>query len=214
MSTKIRVLLADDHPVFRAGVKALLETTPDMSVVGEAADGEEAVKVACSLAPDVVVMDLAMPRLGGAAATARIKAEQPATKVIVLSGYRERAHVQAVLAAGATGYMQKDVACDELVQAVRAVASGAVYLDATAAAQLTPLVRPAGGKDAPRLSEREAQVLRGIAEGRAMKEIAAELDVSARTLETYKTRAMEKLGLATRADIVRYATQCGWLSGN
>jgi DNA-binding NarL/FixJ family response regulator len=208
---KIGVLLADDHPVVRGGLRALIEAEPDMHVVGEVADGVAAVEAVAALRPDVVVMDLSMPKLGGAAATETIKRSSPEARILVLSAHQERGYVQHVLAAGASGYVLKRSAAEELVRAVRTVAGGAMYLDTAVAQQVVALVRPVQTEDAPRLSVREAEVLRMIAQGHAMKEIASSLHVSTRTLETYKARGMDKLGLKTRADLVRYALQVGWL---
>jgi DNA-binding NarL/FixJ family response regulator len=208
---RIRVYLVDDHPIVRSGLEALLSSEEDMVVVGEAGDGLAAVQGARATAPDVVVMDLSMPKLGGVQATERIRAECPEAKVLALSAHCERSYVQVVLAAGASGFLVKRAAADELVRAVRAVAAGGVYLDPLAAVHV---VDPSQGtsRTHAQLSERETEVLRLIAAGHAMKEIAVQLDVSPRTLETYRARAMEKLGLSSRVDIVRYALQRGWLA--
>jgi DNA-binding NarL/FixJ family response regulator len=207
----IRVLLADDHPVVRGGLKALVDAESDMEVVAEAADGVSATEPATKLRPDVVVMDLSMPKRGGAMATEEIVKTTPETKVLVLSVHQERGYVQQVLAAGASGYVLKHAAAEELVRAVRTVARGAMYLDPAVARHVVALAKPSRPGDGPRLSEREAEVLRMISRGHAMKEIASLLDVSTRTLETYKARGMEKLGLKSRADLVRYALHTGWL---
>lgn len=208
----MRVLLVDDHQLVRSGLKALIDAQEDMSVVGEAADGLAGLEGAAELLPDVVVMDLSMPGLGGIEATQRLMAVSPHSKVLALTAHDERDYIEMVMAAGASGYVLKRSAADDLVRAIRALAEGGVYLDpAMAATAIAPLRRRAGGSVAVRLSERETEVLRSIAEGHAVKDIAATLAISTRTLETYRARAMEKLGLKTRADIVRYALQCGWL---
>jgi DNA-binding NarL/FixJ family response regulator len=209
----IRLVLADDHPVMRGGLRALLEAQTDMTVVGEAEDGIAAVKATEDLRPDIVVMDVSMPNLGGAEATVRIKELCPSVHVLALTAHDDRGYVQLLLRAGASGYVLKRTAADDLVRAVRAVATGGLYVDPGVAAHV---VRShdrtaAAQRMAVDLSEREAEVVRLVAQGYAMKEMAARLALSARTLETYKARAMEKLGLRNRADIVRYALQRGWL---
>ncbi|WP_437730102.1 response regulator [Sorangium sp. So ce1335] len=212
--TKLRIFLVDDHPIVRDGLKALIDAQPDMTVVGEAADGLSAVEAVTQLEPDIVLMDITMPKLGGAEATARIKRARPAVQVVALTGYEDKVNVQAVLQAGASGYVIKMARAAELVRAIHAVAEGGVYLDPAMAAHVLSSVAGRGTGDAGAsadLSEREAEVIRMVAEGHAIKEIAARLDLSARTVETYKVRAMEKLGLKSRADTVRYALQQGWL---
>lgn len=194
-------------------MKALVDSHRDMAVVGEAADGLAALSAVASLHPDVVVMDLSMPKLGGAEATERLRAAFPDVKVLALTAYEERGYVQLLMAAGASGYVLKRAAADELVRAIRAIAAGGIYLDPSVAAQVvgrTAQPNPTAPGVA-HLSEREAEVLKMIAEGHAMKEIASKLEISTRTLETYRARAMDKLALKTRADIVQYALQRGWL---
>ncbi len=211
----LRVLLVDDHPIVRSGLKALVDAQPDMVVVGESGDGISAVQAAMQLAPDVTVMDVSLPGIGGAEATEQIRRACPAVKVLALTAHEDRGYVQLLLKAGASGYVLKRVAADDLVRAIRSVAEGGVYLDPSVAGHVISGISRRG--DASRqvaggeLSEREAEVLRLIAHGHAIKEIAATLDVSARTVETYKERAMEKLELESRAEIVRYALRCGWL---
>jgi DNA-binding NarL/FixJ family response regulator len=213
---KLRVFLADDHPVVRSGLKGLIDAQTDMEVVGEAYDGAAAVKAVAALCPDVVVMDVSMPGVGGAEATARIRAEVPAVKVLALTAHEDRGYLQLLFKAGARGYVLKRAAADDLVRAIRAVAAGGTYIDPAVAGQLIPAANrtpvegvPATGAD---LSEREEEVLRLIARAHPVKQIAARLDVGVRTVETYRARGMEKLGLKTRADIVRYAAHRGWLT--
>ncbi|QDV39590.1 response regulator transcription factor [Tautonia plasticadhaerens] len=213
---KLRVFLADDHPVVRGGLRALIDAQPDMEVVGEAADGEAAVLGVLDTGPDVAVLDVSMPEVSGAEATARIRRDRPAVRVLALSAHEDIGYVRQVLAAGASGYVVKRAAAEDLVRAIRRVAAGETYLDpAIAGALVVGLVRaPAGGPAAgAELSEREAEVLRRVALGHPLKQVAADLDVGVRTVETYKARAMEKLGLRTRADVVRYAAMRGWLAG-
>jgi DNA-binding NarL/FixJ family response regulator len=208
----IRVFLVDDHEIVRGGLKALIESQPDMSVIGEASEGAIGVDAIAGLQPDVVVMDLSMPVLGGIEATERLRACSSTTKVLVLTAREEQSDIEQAMAAGAAGYVLKRSAADDLVRALRSVASGGVYLDPSmAATALAPLRQGATVAAGAKLSERESEVLRQIAEGHMVKDIAAKLSISTRTLETYRARAMEKLALKTRADIVRYALQRGWL---
>lgn len=211
---RLRVFLAEDQTILRHSLKALLANDPSLEVVGEAGDGEEAVRQVKSLRPDLVVMDVSMPRLDGVQATLAIKQTCPEVKVLALTVHETRNHMRKLLAAGASGYVVKRSAAEELIQALHAVAAKGVYLDPIAAAKLAghpkpPAAAPPGGEA---LSDREAEVLRLIALGYANKEIATRLDLSVKTVETFKTRSMEKLGLHTRVDIVRHAMQRGWLS--
>jgi DNA-binding NarL/FixJ family response regulator len=211
----IRVVLADDHPVVREGLRLLVDAQPDMRVVGEAADGEAAWRAAKALAPDVLVMDLSMPVLGGAQATERVRRDCPNVKVLALTVHEERDYLTQLLRAGASGYVLKRAAAAELVRAVRTVACGGTYIDPTLAGSLVEgyLDAQATSERGPddTLSDREREVLIRIAQGFSNKEIAAELELSVKTVETYKGRVSEKLGLRTRVDIVRYAARQGWL---
>jgi len=213
--TVLRIVLADDHAVVREGLRAVVSAQPDMRVVGEAADGEAAWRAAKELAPDVLVMDLSMPVLGGAEATARIRHDCPTVKVLALTVHEERVYITQLLRAGASGYVLKRSASSELVRAVRTVAAGGTYIDPSIAGTLVEGYLDAAGaaEQQPHdtLSERERQVLVRIARGFSNKEIAAELSLSVKTVETYKARVAEKLGLHTRVEIVRYAAQHGLL---
>jgi DNA-binding NarL/FixJ family response regulator len=216
--TEVRVFLADDHAVVREGLKALIASQPGMAVVGEAADGLAACELVPGVRPDVVVMDLSMPGLTGSQATERLQREFPSAKVLALTVHEDKGYLRQLLAAGAAGYVLKRAAADELVHAIRVVAAGGVYLDPALAGKVVGgFVRRSGGDDGPPagadLSDREAAVIRLTAAGYAAKEIAAQLDLSAKTVETYKARALVKLGLESRADVVRYAAQRGWLPG-
>lgn len=214
-SAPLRVVLADDHAVVREGLKALINGQMDMIVVGEAADGEEACQAALALAPHVLVIDLSMPTLSGAEAAARIRRESPGVRVLALTVHEERVYLTQLLRAGASGYVLKRAAAAELVRAIRAVAAGGTYIDPSMAGSLVEgyldgqdaATQPTGGS----LSERERDVLMRIARGFSNKEIAGELGLSVKTVETYKGRMAEKLGLRSRAEIVRYAAQQGWL---
>lgn len=214
--TALRVVLADDHEMVRTGMRALLDATPGVEVVGEARDGAEAIDRAAELRPDVLVMDVSMPVLDGAAATERLAREHPAVKVLVLTAHDDRAHLTRLLEAGAAGFVLKRAAADELVRAIRVVADGGTYVDPLLAGHLLrDRSRPAGAAPIPAgdaLSDREEEVLRRIAWGESNKEIASELGISTKTVETYKARITEKLGLKSRTQMVRYALQRGWLS--
>jgi DNA-binding NarL/FixJ family response regulator len=213
--SKLRVLLADDHPVVRSGLKTLIDAQADMEVVGEAFDGGATVRAVGDTHPDVVVMDVSMPGMGGAEATERIRKDAPAVRVLALTAYEDRGYLQLLLRVGAQGYVLKRAAAADLVRAIRAVAAGETYVDPAVAGQLVaarPAAAAAAAPAAADLSVREAEVLRLIARGLPVKQIATQLDVSARTIETYKARGMEKLGLTTRAELVRHATRNGWLN--
>jgi DNA-binding NarL/FixJ family response regulator len=212
---KLRILLADDHAVVREGLKALVNAQPGMEVVAEAADGPTAVRLVAEHDPDVVVVDVSMPGLNGAEVTSRLREARPGRHVLALTVHEDKGYLRLLLEAGAAGYVLKRAAADELIQAIRAVAGGGTYLDpALAGAVVGDFVRtPAGGVAAAvELSDREAEVVRLIAQGYSNKEIAARIGLSVKTVETYKARSLEKLDLRSRVDIVRYATQRGWLA--
>lgn len=206
----IRVVLVDDHAMLRAGVKAVLALTPDVTVVGEASSGTEAVSVAERLAPEVVVMDLDMPGSGGAEATRALRALPHPPKVLILSMHTEEERLVPLLELGASGYLAKDVADRELVEAIRVVASGDTYVRPHVARLLATAMRRHGEPDAVRrafeaLSEREQTVVRLIAEGFNGPEIGHQLGISPKTIDTYKQRIEEKLGLTHRTEYVRLA---------
>jgi len=213
--TKLRIFLADDHAVVREGLKSLVNAQPDMEVIGEAADGRTAWEQARECKPDIVVMDLSMPQLNGAQATERLKQACPQVKVLALTVHEDKGYIQQLLQAGASGYVLKLAATEELIHAIRVVAAGGVYLDPIVARKIVAnyMHKPALNEAVQRsqLSERETEVLCLIAKGYTTKEIAAYLDLSVKTVETYKTRLMKKLDLRSRADIVRYALRQGWL---
>jgi DNA-binding NarL/FixJ family response regulator len=215
--TKLEIVIADDHPVVRGGLRYLIDAQPDMRVVGEAADGAEALEKVLDLAPHVALIDVSMPLISGAELTERLRAQRPMVKVLALSAHEQRGYMQQMIAAGAVGYVVKRAAAEELTGAIRCVAGGGAYFYPSMANATPPAVRPRSLRmngPSSELSEREAQVLRSIARGHPLKEIAAELVVSVRTVETYKVRAMEKLALESRADIIRVAVERGWLGGN
>lgn len=212
---KLRIVIADDHPVFREGLTLLINAQPDMEVVGVAGNGQEVIGKADHLQPDVVLMDVSMPVVDGIQATERLKQVCPTAHILVLTVYEDVGHVRQLLTAGAAGYLLKRVASAELTYAIRQVKAGGMYLDPAVAGKV---VRSALSKSTPpvpvragSLSERETEVLRLIAWGYSHKEIAGHLDLSVKTVETYKTRLMAKLHLRSRVDIVRHAVQQGWL---
>ncbi|HEX8849541.1 MAG TPA: response regulator transcription factor [Gemmatimonadaceae bacterium] len=212
----IRVLLADDHLVVRAGLRALLRSAHDMVVIGEAANGREAVEIAGRLRPDVVVMDLSMAELDGVAATKEIVGAGIPTKVLVLTMHGEEEYLVDALGAGAAGYLVKSAAERELVDAIRAVVHGDVYVQPAAARVLARGVRhpnaPADDQARlQRLTGREREVLRLVAEGYSAAGIGERLFISPKTVDTYKQRITEKLGLAGRPDYVRFALRAGLL---
>jgi DNA-binding NarL/FixJ family response regulator len=213
MNKRLRLLLVDDHAVVREGLRALLASDPRFEIVGEASEGEGAVSAATSLHPDVVVMDVSMPGLNGVQATRRLKAQNPETRVVALTVHEEGGYLRSLLDAGAAGYVLKRSAASELVRALHIVGDGGTYLDPALAGQLVGrFVRTAPhAVGAPALSDRETEVVRLVARGYSNKEIAAKLEVSVKTVETYRYRAVEKLGLRGRADLVRYAIEQGWL---
>jgi DNA-binding NarL/FixJ family response regulator len=211
---RLRVFLADDHAVVREGLKALVNAHPGRAVVGEAADGRAACELVERLRPDVAVLDLSMPEMAGSRAAERIRQTCPGVRVLALTVHEDRGYLRELLAAGAAGYVLKRSAAEELVRAIGVVAGGGVYLDPALAGKVVGgfVRRPGGGAPAGEvLSDREAAVVRLTACGHGNKEIAARLAVGTKTVETYKARALEKLGLHTRADLVRYAAGRGWL---
>lgn len=212
---RIRVALADDHPVVLAGIKAMLQAAPEIELVGEAGDGAAALRLVRAERPDVAVLDVSMPEMNGVDLARRIAAELPGVRVITLTVHEDRAYVQQLLDAGAKGYLLKRSAAEDLVRAVRAVAEGGLYLDPAVAgkalAEAAATERASAAESS--LSPREADVLRFTAQGYSNKEIAHRLDVGVKTVETYKARAADKLGLRSRAAIVRYGAAKGWLAG-
>jgi two-component system, NarL family, response regulator NreC len=216
---KIRVLIVDDHAVVRAGLRMLVEAQPDMAVVGEAGDGREAVRLACEADPDVVTMDVTMPGLSGIKTVERLRRECPRARVLVLTMHDDTAYLQAALAAGASGYVLKTAEETELLAAIRAVHRGHTFVDTQLTQGLVQtLLSPKVPDDTPDpkgpLSQREREVLQLLAEGHANRVIAERLFLSVKTIETYRTRIAEKLGLRTRADLVRYAIETGLLGSS
>lgn len=215
-SAPIRVLMVDDHPVVLAGLKALVGADPDFVIVGEARDGRTALRMAMQLVPDVVVLDISLPEMNGIELAAALRTERPECRVLVLTVHEERAYLRQVIELGVGGYLLKRSAADELPRAIHAVAAGGMYLDPAIAGKVVGRLAPGAAQphagQVADLSERETDVLRLIAGGHSNKAISARLNISVKTVETYKARAMEKLGFRSRVDVVRYAAEQGWLA--
>lgn len=203
----IRILIADDHSVVRQGLKMFLGLDPELEVVGEAADGDEAVRKAKELQPDVVLMDLLMPKMDGITATATIRRSQPDTEVIALTSVLEDASVVAAVRAGAIGYLLKDTQADELCASIHAAAAGQVRLAPQAAARLMNEVR--APENPEMLTEREIEVLRLLSRGQANKEIARTLHIAEKTVKTHVSNILAKLGLQSRTQAALYALRVG-----
>ena len=209
---KIRVLIADDHAILREGVRALLHTTEDIEVVGEASDGREAIERSKALDPDVVLMDLSMPGLGGLEATLELKKLGLRARVLILSQYEDREYVRRLLKAGVSGYVLKKSAGAELAGAIRAVHRGGLVLDPEVARTAMEEARaPAQTEVEPyeTLTDREKQVLKLVAEGNSNKEVAGVLGISVKTAMSHRERVMEKLGVHNRTELVRFALRKG-----
>lgn len=206
---RIRVLLADDHAILRDGLRALLSESQDIEVVGQAADGLEAIRLAGELQPDVVVMDIAMPCVSGLEATRRILRECPACRILILSQHEDSSHVLDALGLGASGYLPKRVAGPELANAVRAVNQGGVALHPTAARVLADAFRRCECRgsfhDPHSLTDREREVLILVAEGYTSQQIAEMLHISPKTVDAHRTSLMSKLDLHDRTEVVKYA---------
>jgi DNA-binding NarL/FixJ family response regulator len=214
---RIRILLADDHALLRAGVAALLRMEEDFEVVGEVGTGEEAVTQAATLRPDLVVMDLAMPGIGGLEATRQIIALEAGIRVLILTVHAQEEYLLSVLEAGASGYVTKQSADDELREAIRTVARGQVFLYPSGARMLlqqfrAPVDESVNLDPLKRLSGREREVLRRTAEGFSATEIGERLQISPKTVDTYRQRVMEKLKLSHRSELVRFALREGLLT--
>lgn len=215
MGEKLRILLAEDHQTVREGVKLLVNAQSDMEVVGEASDGDEAIKEVERLKPDILIMDISMPGLNGLRATKKLRQMSSDIKILTLSRHTDDGYLQQILAAGANGYVLKQSAPTNLITAIREIGNGNSYLDPTLTrkviggyAERSAALRGEGAKE---LTDRESEVLRLISLGYSNKEIGTSLDLSVKTIEVHKANAMKKLGMSGRIDIVRYAILQGWM---
>jgi two-component system response regulator NreC len=210
MTRQLRVFLVDDHGVLRQGLRLLIDGQPDMEVVGEAERGRGLVTQLQSTMPDVVVLDMSMPDISGSRAAEEIHAALPDLRILVLTRHAEKAYVQQALQAGATGYVLKQTAGDVLLAAIRTVAAGDTYLDQTVASRL---MEQLGGRSSEldAITPREREIVTMVAYGHTNKEIANALGIAVKTVETHKTRIMQKLDLPSRAALVRFAISQGWL---
>jgi DNA-binding NarL/FixJ family response regulator len=213
--TRIRVLIADDHAILREGLRALLKLADDIEVVGEAADGHAAVERSAALAPDVIIMDVNMPGLGGMEATLEIRRAQPEVKILVLTQYEDREYVRRFLQAGVSGYILKRSAGAELASAIRAAHRGGLVLDPEIAKEALREPVPAGGQPTgtaspyDALTDREKQVLKLVAEGHSNKEVAELLGISVKTAMSHREHLMEKLDLHSRTELIKFALREG-----
>jgi two-component system response regulator NreC len=213
---KLRIVLAEDHETVREGIKLLVNSQTDMEVVGEAGNGDIAVRKVKELTPDIIVMDISMPELNGLKATKAIKRTSPETKILTLTRHTDDGYLQQIIQAGANGYVLKQSAPTELINAIRAVGSGNSYLDQTLTNKVmggyaNRATASRRGENKAEITDREAEVLRLVAWGYSNKEIAGRLDLSVKTIEAHKANAMRKLDMQSRIDIVRYAILRGWL---
>jgi len=213
-----RIVLADDHPIVLGGLRNLIRAQHDFELVGEASNGRQALSLIRETKPDVAVVDISMPELNGIVLSRRLAEEMPSLKIIMLTLHEDRAYLKQALDVGAGGYVLKRSAAENLVQAIRAVVVGGLYVDPAMANRMFDASpkragRLKSGVAYAELTDREAEVLKFAALGFTNKEIAYKLDVGVKSIETYKARGAEKLGLKTRAELVRYASAQGWLAG-
>ncbi|HEX4772893.1 MAG TPA: response regulator transcription factor [Bryobacteraceae bacterium] len=208
-SQSLKILLADDHTIVRQGLKLILSAQPDLEVVGEAANGREAVELVQKLKPDVVLMDVAMPELNGIEATRRMMEVNSRVKILVLSMHKESVYVREILKAGARGYILKDAIDSELLNAVRSVARGDGYISPAVSGALLSDYRKDVTDPADLLTKREREVLQLIAEGKTNKEIATRLNLSVYTVDSHRGKIMEKLNLHSTGELVRFAIKNG-----
>jgi two-component system response regulator NreC len=215
MSKKLRIIIAEDHKTVREGIKLLVNAQDDMEVVGEAGDGEAVLELASKLDPDIVLMDISMPVLNGLKATKRLRSMKPDTKILTLTRHTDDGYLRQLITAGANGYVLKQSAPAELINAIRTVGSGNSFLDPAVTqkvmggyASKSDSLR---GENKGDLSARENEILKYIAFGYSNKEIATRIDLSIKTIEAHKANAMKKLGISGRIDIVKYAILQNWL---
>jgi DNA-binding NarL/FixJ family response regulator len=217
LSVRTRIVLADDHPIVLAGLRNLITTQDDFELVGDACNGMAALRLVRETRPDIAVVDVSMPELNGILLARRLGEEMPGIRVMVLTLHEDRAYLKQALEAGVRGYVLKRSAAENLVHAIRAIVAGGLYVDPAIANRVfDPLpqrgARSTGPIDFPDLTERETEVLKLVALGFTSKEISRKLDVGVKSVETYKARGSEKLGLKSRAELVRYAAGQGWLA--
>lgn len=217
MKSAVRIVLADDHPIFLAGLRNLIQAEPDFAIVGEAISGLVALALVREKQPDIAVLDISMPGLNGIRLTRRLSDECPSVRVLMLTLHEDRAYITQALQLGVRGYVLKRSAAENLLPALRAVLNGGLYVDPGIASNIFPadssrVRRTTSNTDRPELTARETEVLKLVALGLAAKEIASQLGVSVKSVETFKARGAEKIGLKTRADIVRFAAAQGWLA--
>jgi DNA-binding NarL/FixJ family response regulator len=216
VSGTTRIVLADDHPIVLSGLRSLIAAADDLELVAEARSGTEALKVIREKKPDVAVIDISMPELNGIVLSRRLAKEAASVKILILTLHEDRAYLRQAIDAGVCGYVLKRSAAEGLVRAIRAVVTGGLYVDPAIANRLFDSTSRQGtgprSGGMPDLTDREGDVLKLVALGYTNKEIARQLDIGVKSVETYKSRGVEKLGLKTRAEIVRYASAQGWLS--
>jgi len=206
----IRILLADDHTLFRSGLRALLEKMGDVTVVAEAADGREALQQIKNVQPDIAMLDISMPSLNGLEVARQVTEDAPLVRVLILSMHSSEQYVVRALQAGAAGYLLKDADIEELERAVRSIARGQTYLDSRVASVVAEFVRDAANEsELDRLTPRQREILQLIAEGKSTKQIAQLLHVSVKTVETHRAQLMERLGIYDVAGLVRFAIRAG-----
>ncbi len=217
MIAKTRITLSDDHPIMLAGLRNLIEAEPDLELVGEATNGAAALKLIRDQKPDVAILDISMPEMNGIMVARKLAEDLPQVKLMVLTLHEDRAYLRQALDVGVRGYVLKRSAAENLVQAIRAVVVGGLYVDPAIVDRVFDKNISRGGRSAapgamPQLTDREGEVLKLTALGFTNKEAARRLDLGVKSVETYRARGLEKLGLKTRADLVRYASAQGWLS--
>jgi two-component system response regulator NreC len=216
---KLQILVVEDHEMMRAGIKLLIDSQPDMEVVGEASEGRTGIELTQQLQPDVVLMDISMPQLNGLKASAKLKRILPGIKILALTRHADDAYLNELLQAGVSGYVLKQSAPTELICAIHAVASGKSYLDPKIAGKVLAgyqekQIKLRGNTVGEQLATRESEVLRYIALGYSNIEIGEKMDISVKTVEAHKANALKKLNIHTRKDIIRYAILKGWMHEN
>jgi DNA-binding NarL/FixJ family response regulator len=212
----LKVFLADDHPIVMAGIKALVTEDPRFEVIGQAANGREVVRQVIELRPDLLILDISMPGLNGLQVAERLRKDCPDCRILALTVHEDRGYLRQLLAYGVAGYLLKRSAAEDLIRALTSMASGGLYLDpaiAGLAVSVNAASETGAVASAADLSQREEDVIRLTASGHSNKSVATVLGVSVKSIETYKARAMEKLGIHSRVDLVRHAVSKGWLAG-